>query len=112
MEKADNNRNLIKLYRVQRDQYKDHKKKLLLEIEKIKRLDEDDGINHLADKIEISRLEREIQAAMPRTNNGAKICPKCDCISLEYTGKYVCGIIFKKTKSFYHCEICGRVQRY
>lgn len=58
---------------------------------------------------EIGDLERQINKARPRTENGEKICGDCDCISMEYIGRNnVHSGPLSGDEEIYICEICGR----
>jgi hypothetical protein len=100
-----NEKELITSYKFQRDQFKDNKRRLLLEIENLREQDEE------GNRVQISRLEEEIQSIRPTTSNGREICHHCDCTSLKYEGKK-CSFIFRKERLIYACEICGRKQKY
>jgi hypothetical protein len=88
---------LIASYLVQRDQFRDKKKRLLWTIESLR---SQEG-NH---NFQISKLET-------RTRNGRLICSHCDCISMKYKGKKY-SRFFKKETLVYGCEICGRKEKY
>jgi hypothetical protein len=99
----ENERDLMRSYLIQRDQFRDQKKKLLWKIESLK----SQGDN----KFQINKLEREIQLIRPRTRNGRLICSHCDCVSMMYRGRKY-SAFFKKETLVYGCEICGRKEKY
>ena len=54
----------------------------------------------------ISRLEKQIKDARPKTEHGARRCDDCDCISMKYMGRTPRGGL-TGGDDVYECEICN-----
>jgi predicted GTPase len=55
----------------------------------------------------INKLDSQIINERPKTENGKKICEKCDCISLAYAGRTPQGGL-SGGEDIYECEICEK----
>jgi hypothetical protein len=56
-------------------------------------------------KIEISKLEKELNDSMPKTPKGVRLCETCGVMSVKYVGRESSN---PKSQHVYVCEICDK----
>ncbi len=84
-------------YIAQRDEFKEKKRNLLKQISE--------------HQSAINQLNKQINEARPRTENGKVTCESCDCISMGYMGRTPQGGS-SGGDDIYECEICGKNTQY
>ena len=82
-------------YQIMRNDYKSLKDDLLKKIS-------------FAKEDEIQLLKKQIEDSRPQTEHGDRICPDCDCTSMEFFSRNrIWDPQGDRAVDMYSCEICG-----